>query len=136
MHYLVTFTTNHRERLFDDPLLAMKVSACMASDEAWQGAGLRAWVLMPDHAHAVVELDGTISLPSVVKRAKAITSMACNRYRQAFGRVWSKAFHDRALECPSAVENAVAYVIRNPVRAGLADDIGAYSFWGAPAHLG
>jgi len=136
MHYLVTFTTKRREKVFDDPLLAMKVSACMASDETWRGAKLHAWVLMPDHAHAVVELDGTASLASVVKRAKAMTALACNRYRQVIGRVWSKAFHDRALACPLAVEYAVAYVLVNPVRAGIAADIGGYSFWGAPAHLG
>ncbi len=135
MYYLVTFTTGHREKLFEDPLLAMKVCACLASAEAWRGASLHAWVLMPDHAHAVVELDGTASLASVVKRAKAMTAMACNRYRQVFGRVWSKTFHDRALECPLAVEYAVAYVIRNPVRGGIAADIGGYSFWGCAENL-
>lgn len=136
MSYLVTFTTHHRERLFEDPLLAMKVSACMASVDAWKGAKLYAWVLMPDHAHAVIELEKERSLETIVKRAKALTALTCNRYRETLGHVWSKAFHDRELRGEFVIADAIAYVVHNPVRAGLAGDIGAYPFWGcAAAHL-
>jgi REP element-mobilizing transposase RayT len=94
--YLVTFTTWGRWPLFKEPEAAMAACAAIADARLWRRAGLLAWVLMPDHWHGLIELDGE-SLSRTVQRLK---TNAARRVNLHLGRssqaVWAPAFHDHA----------------------------------------
>ncbi len=91
-----------------------------------------AWVLMPDHAHWLIELGVTESLPDVVGTLKKAISTGVNRERQRGGEsVWQRGFHDRALRRDEDLLVAARYVVANPLRAGIVQRLGDYPWWSA-----
>ncbi|MDR6993362.1 REP element-mobilizing transposase RayT [Luteimonas sp. 3794] len=89
-----------------------------------------AWVLMPDHAHWLLQL-GTESLGRVVARMKSAVSRNLHSQWGDAGPVWSNAFHDRAIRRDEDLHAAARYVVANPLRAGLCRSLGDYPFWDA-----
>lgn len=129
--YLVTFATQRRVRLFEEPTVAMPVCAAVEDPRLWQGTSLHAWVLMPDHWHGLVALGPEASLSSVVQRLKANTARCLRARRPAMARTWAPGFHDRAVRREEALADVARYIIRNPVRAGLVVRVGDYPYWNA-----
>ena len=127
--YLVTTTSHERRPLFSDFYLATCACRTLAEPRLWRDSRLLAWVLMPDHWHALVELGGNESLSKVIGRAKAVSAAAINRHRDSDAAVWQAGFHDRALRRESSTVMAARYLIANPIRAGLVARPGDYSFW-------
>ncbi|MGJ7902136.1 REP-associated tyrosine transposase [Lysobacter sp. 1R34A] len=132
--YLVTFTTAQRRALFADAELARCAIAALLDRRSWERSTLLAWVLMPDHWHGLVELGPRDSLPALVRQLKCCAS---RRVRAAMyglpvlDAVWAQAYHDHALRREESLIDAARYVVMNPVRAGLVDDVRAYPHWGA-----
>ena len=128
--YLVTFATASRRRIFLDSTLACAACRTFAPAARAAAATLMCWVLMPDHFHALVRLDGEVSLSRVVQRLKSMSARACHDVRPDV-EVWSRAFHDHALRRDEDMLRTARYVVANPVRAGLAKRAGDYPFWNA-----
>ena len=97
---------------------------------SWGDAKPQAWVLMPDHMHVLVEL-GELPLSEAVRRAKGRSAFEFNRARGRRGEVWARAFHDRAIRGERNLRDAARYLVRNPLRAGLVQDLAHYPFWGS-----
>ncbi|HZV38581.1 MAG TPA: transposase [Pseudoxanthomonas sp.] len=129
--YLLTFTTRRRERLFVDFEAARLISKVLADASNWPHARVLAWVLMPDHWHGLVELLDDEPLARCVSRAKAAATRQWNLKRAATTSLWAPSFHDRALRCEESLLDYARYIVRNPVRAGLARRCGDYPFWDA-----
>ena len=85
-------------------------------DEAYR---LIAWCIMPNHVHAVIRLLDETSLGVIVKRWKAKTAVRINRELKRSGSLWQEDYHDRLIRDMDHLQNAVAYIRRNPVEAGL-----------------
>ncbi|WP_155312116.1 transposase [Desulfosarcina ovata] len=47
------------------------------------------------------------------------------------GALWARAYHDHALRSDEDLKTVARYIIGNPVRAGLVERVGDYSFWDA-----
>ena len=127
--YHLTITTHMR-----NPLFRNFEGACAASrafeNQAFLGdATMLAWVLMPDHAHWLLQLGECDSLSSVVSRLKSASSRCVNLAMGTQGPVWSRAFHDHAIRNDEGVVSAARYIVANPLRAGLVDRLGNYPFW-------
>jgi len=127
--YHVTVATNARRCVF-----AGFDAACAASrafeTRTFQGdAILLAWVLMPDHAHWLLQLGERDSLSTVVSRLKSASARHANLALDNSGRIWGRAFHDRAMRTEEAVLETARYIVANPVRAGLVKRVGDYPFW-------
>ncbi len=90
-----------------------------------------AWVLMPDHAHWLMQLGESDNLSVVVNRLKSASARATNRVLEREGPLWESAFHDRALRREEDVRTIARYIVGNPLRAGLVARVGEYSFWDA-----
>ena len=86
---------------------------------------------MPDHWHGLVELGDGIDLSKLVQELKTNSARKLHLEHAGIGRVWAKAFHDRALRCGDDLVVAARYLVMNPVRAGLTRKIREYSFWHA-----
>jgi REP element-mobilizing transposase RayT len=126
--YLVTTTTAMRTPLFADFWLAHAVARTIAGPRP--ELTVLCWVLMPDHLHALIELnDGTLSL--AIGGLKARAGAAVNRVRGGRSAVWARAFHDRALRYDDDVLQVARYIICNPLRAGLVRSVRDYPFWDA-----
>ncbi|HEX5338964.1 MAG TPA: transposase [Gallionella sp.] len=129
--YLITTTTLERKKLFDEFAVGCAAARCFENADFLGDARMLAWVLMPDHAHWLLQLGERDSLSRVVNRLKSASARYVNRARGSSGVVWAKAFHDHGLRNEEDVQNIARYVIANPLRAGLIGRIGDYPFWNA-----
>lgn len=120
-----------RERLFIDPLIAGAVAEKIIDAELWGDAERLCWVLMPDHLHLLIQLAEDRSLPRLMQRIKAVTSLTANRAIGKQGRLWMPGYHDRALRMDECLRDVARYIAWNPVRAGLVPTPELYPFWGA-----
>ena len=96
-------------RLVDDALLAF-------DGERYR---LLAWVVMPNHVHAVIETVHGHPLPGIVKSWKAFTAAKANALLNRRGRFWQPDYFDRYIRNERHLAAALHYVEANPVRAGL-----------------
>ena len=85
---------------------------------------------MPDHVHLLLEAtsaDGEIS--RLMNAWKQKTGYA---HRRATGsRLWQNGYYDHVLRQDEDRFRVIAYLLANPLRAGLVPDVRQYSFWGS-----
>jgi putative transposase len=129
--YLVTFATYRRQPHFADWGIAIDGARHMASPENWRQSSLLAWVLMPDHWHGLVQLGEDDTVAARIGWIKAQGARQLRRLHPGIGRVWARAYHDRALRAEDDLLRCARYLVMNPVRAGLVRRVGEYPFWDA-----
>jgi putative transposase len=129
--YLVTATTVERTRLFENFHAACAAARCFEDRTVLGDAAMLAWVLMPDHAHWLIELSKENVLSTVVNRIKSASARRANCVLERKGALWSAAFHDHALREEDDLPDTARYVVANPLRAGLVKKLGDYPFWNA-----
>jgi REP element-mobilizing transposase RayT len=129
--YLVTTVTLERAPYFGDFITGCAAARCFDDTRTLGDAHMLAWVLMPDHVHWLIQLEGTDALGAVVNRLKSASARATNRVLRRDGALWARAFHDHALRAEEDLRRSARYVIANPVRAGLVERVGDYPFWNA-----
>jgi len=123
----LTWTTLQRVPTFKDPKVAEMCLIAMDKERERLGVEVFGFVLMPDHMHLVVG-------PSTDAPGKIVQGMkmCSNWWLQAFGLVekspWARGYWDRAIRSTEELRTALRYVHGNPVKAGLADSLGDYSF--------
>jgi len=122
---------SHCAITFADFDVARLTSTCFERDASLGGAQLLAWVLMPDHAHWLLQLGERESLEKVVNRMKAGSARSTNADRARSGPLCSRAYHDHAMRHDEDARAAARYIIANPLRAGLAKRVGDYPFGNA-----
>jgi putative transposase len=121
--YLITAVTRNRIRWFDDIIIARAAARSFYADSvAWEAKTL-AFVVMPDHVHWLLQLDGDLS--EAVRRYKSLVS------HQAGASIWQRGFHDRGLRREEELRQVARYIVANPLRAGLVDNILDYPYWDA-----
>jgi REP element-mobilizing transposase RayT len=91
-------------------------------------ANVMAWVLMPDHAHWLIQAGADRPLSATVQRLKSLTARAVNAPGT---KIWQAGFHERRLRGEREWRPAARYLVMNPVRAGLCASVWDYSFWDA-----
>jgi putative transposase len=101
---------------------------------------LDAWVVMPNHVHALVMVLPGFALGRIVQSWKSYTARRINSWRRAGARrsqgvtapdasgavqgdaVWHRDFWDRYIRDEPHYLNAVEYIETNPVTAGLVSE--------------
>jgi REP element-mobilizing transposase RayT len=130
--YHVTARTAEHSQPFADAVSAL--AACLAIHRYFleSPSHCLAWVLMPDHAHWLVELAGVESLSKTIGALKKAIATTVNVSRDCVGQtLWQVGFHDRALRKEDDVVVVARYIVANPIRAGLVTRIGDYPWWNA-----
>ena len=122
--YHITFITQDRAPIFSDFHKARHIISCLKFSTRQAITETVAFVVMPDHIHWLFELKfGSIS--QSVQRVKAQFS------RQSGSRIWAAGFYDHAMRADDDVRATARYIVANPLRAGLVDNIGDYPHWDA-----
>ena len=80
---------------------------------------LRAWVLLPDHRHAIIYPPYPLSISRVSRAAKVSSTIAINVRLAEAGELWQERFFDRALRTVKEYHDKLEYIPLNPVRRGL-----------------
>ena len=111
--YFITICCQQRRlnQLCHDETAAVLVNTARIYDERarWN---LNLLLLMPDHLHAIVGIDGQTSLVQLIRDYKGITAKIA-------GVRWQRNFFDHRLRHDESLAEKFAYICQNPVRAGL-----------------
>jgi len=130
--YHVTTATRYRHRHFDDFLSARIVVNCLRQQATLGNAHTLAFVVMPDHLHWLLQLQGNVSLSALLSYVKSQSARLINRQRPQPERFeWQAGFHDHAVRREENLLAIARYQIANPLRAGIVEKIGDYPHWDA-----
>ncbi len=80
---------------------------------------LLAWVVMPNHVHALIETGAEVPLPMLVRGWKGSTARATNLLLKRSGSFWHRDYFDRYIRDDAHLAAVLRYIARNPVKAGL-----------------
>ncbi|MEX2517116.1 MAG: transposase [Gammaproteobacteria bacterium] len=123
--YLVTFVTKARFKYFEDYINARMAARGIIDNDISLHVETMAYVVMPDHVHWLIRLKPCGYLSRVVQLYKAKIS-----YQIGAG-LWQRGFHDRAVRRMEDTIDIARYIVANPLRSGLVDDIAEYPYWDA-----
>jgi len=88
---------------------------------------------MPDHFHGLFE--STASDCDFTKFTCMFKQRSAFARKRVTGRnLWQEGYHDRVLRSEEATLDVVAYILENPVRAGLGTDFRQYPFVGSSVY--
>lgn len=137
--YLLTATTLFRRPVFRDDQACRAVASAHCTRWLWRDSQLLAWVLMPDHWHALVVLGQSDTLATLMGRFKSATARVVDDRHRINGWLWSRGFHDRALADDEDWQASARHLVANPLRARLVSHLGQYPYWDAvwldPEHI-
>ena len=129
--YFVTTVTHRRNQLFNDFSSARIIINTMRHLNDAEYVNSLSWVVMPDHLHWLFQLGDKNSLPVVMKNLKAVSARSINKKLNRQGRVWQRSYYDRGIRCDEDIKQLSRYIVANPLRAGLVENIEEYPHWDA-----
>ncbi len=122
--YLVTAVAAERRSLFQVTATAELLRQTIFDYRSQGKFLLHAFVLMPDHFHALITPAADVSLEKAMQFIKGGFSF---RLKSKFD-VWMRSFNESRIMSEEKYINCVRYIEENPVRRGLASTPEAYAF--------
>ena len=92
---------------------------------------LKAWIVMPNHAHLLLRMYEGEDLGGLMKRIKGVSSRKINQLLGRKGSVWQADYFDRYIRDAEHFAKVVRYIENNPVVAGLVGSASAWQFGSA-----
>ena len=89
---------------------------------------LIAWCIMPNHIHVLIRQEHGVSLGKIVRSWKGRSARLINQALARQGSFWARDYFDRAIRDQDHFQRAIAYIHRNPVKAGLVKDPADWRF--------
>ncbi len=102
------------------PEVAGQVEQILRAEDG-QAYRLRAWTLMPNHVHIVVDVWQT-PLARLLHLWKGRSSHAANQLLQRRGTFWEREYFDTLIKDKAHLRKAIRYTEANPMKAGLVRD--------------
>jgi putative transposase len=128
--YFLTFCTNQRAPLLSRPSVTESVIRQLRKCSDQYGFAVTAYCFMPDHAHLLVEgVASDSNLEEFVRVWKQCT--AFHARREGAGVLWQRGYYEHILRSDESMVIKAAYVLTNPVRAGLARSPHEYQWSGS-----
>jgi REP-associated tyrosine transposase len=124
--YFVTSRTWESRRLFvTDPMCSLFVETLLKYRQ--EGAyALHAFVLMPDHFHALLTPSQNTTLERAVQLVKGGSARRLGLERRLTFPVWQRGFSDHRIRDASDYAGHLHYIEQNPVRKQLVAQAAEY----------
>jgi putative transposase len=113
--YFVTAVTAQRRRLFQVTATAELLQGTILDYHGQGRFFLHAFVIMPDHFHALITPAPVVSLEKAMQFIKGGFSF---RLKSKLD-VWMRSFNESQIMSAEKFESCVRYIQENPVRRGL-----------------
>jgi putative transposase len=126
---------NHKENVFRDDSDRLVYLRLMRESCKLHRLSVWAYALMDNHVHHVAVPEHEASLSMAVKEAHGEYSRYINAKYGLVGHAWQGRFKSVAMD-EAHCWNAIRYVERNPVRAGIVKRAEEYVWSSAAAHCG
>ncbi len=126
--FFATTETSMRKRLLQSERNAGLLIDVLRSLVAEHKFKLHDFVIMPDHVHLLIELDGGMTIEKAMQFIKGRFS---HRLTQEFGHkgeVWQRGFTEVQVMNHQQFEAHRTYIAENPVKAGLAASTEEYPY--------
>ena len=123
--YVITMVTVDRKPIFLEFPAARLLVNVLQKHEELAFANTLCFVVMPDHVHWMMQLGTVHSLSNTMQALKSITS------RKLGKTVFQKGFFDHAIRREEDIKKLARYMVANPLRAGLVNNINDYPHWDA-----
>ncbi len=128
--YFITVCTRDRAKYFTDSgAIALVVGVFIEAARA-HAMIIVAYCVMPDHIHLLVDgaHDGA-DLQAFMTLAK---QRAGFQFKRRYGqRLWQEGYYEHVLRDEERTEEVVFYIIANPIRKGLVENVLDYPHWGS-----
>ena len=112
----------HLDHAKDETLLSDPEATALVQDALVHFDGdryyLLAWVIMPNHVHALLLPKAPHDLSTIVHSWKSWSAHAANRALGRTGAIWAPDYFDRFIRDEKHLINAISYIEMNPVKAG------------------
>jgi putative transposase len=122
--YLVTAVTAQRHSLFQVTATAELLLQTILDSRSQGRFLLHAFVIMPDHFHALITPAPDVSLEKAMQFIKGGFSFRL----KSKADVWMRSFNESQIMTKEKFMNCVRYIEENPVRRGLAATPQAHPF--------
>lgn len=128
--YFVTCCTFGRRACFVNVGCVEPVTEQLLHSAAIFRFDVSAYCFMPEHVHALVE--GTTDSSDFCRLMNDFKQQTAYAHKRApGGRLWQQGYYDRVLRPEDDKLRVIAYLLENPLRRGLVQDIRDYPFWGS-----
>jgi REP element-mobilizing transposase RayT len=106
--------------LQDSRVAGVVVDALLYGETVRQFYQLHAWAIMPNHVHAIFQPHA--AMPAIMRWLKGRTGRVANRILGRTGTpFWQDESFDHWVRCEEELQDLIAYVENNPVKAGLVE---------------
>ena len=126
--FFATTKTSMGRRLFQSPTAANLLIAVLRSCVAARKFQLHDFVVMPDHVHLLMTLDGDLSIEKAMQLIKGRSSYRLKRELGFNGEIWQRGFSESRADNREQFLSCREYIAHNPVKAGLADSPEHYPY--------
>ncbi len=123
-----------RQQTFFEPADYRAYLDLMANRKADAGVDIWGYCLMPNHVHLIAVPEHKSSLAMLFRTVHRKYSLQVNAAHDWRGHLWQERFYSCVMDEPHLLAT-FRYVELNPVRAGLCDKAGDWSWSSARAHL-
>jgi REP element-mobilizing transposase RayT len=117
---------DRQSSLLKNEELALEITNLLAVRAKSPISGLHLYCLMPDHLHLLVEVTNT-GLVEVVGELKSTTTRMWWKHGGQ-GRLWQSRFYDHGIRGSRDLEATIAYIVNNPVKAGIVKEWEEYPY--------
>jgi putative transposase len=122
--YHITLVTQNSVKVFYDFKCARKIVIALKQSDLKGITETLSFCIMPDHVHWLFILK-TDNLSRAVARVKSQYS------KETKSKVWQDGFHDHLIRDDESLKGVARYIVANPVRAKLVNDVADYPHWDA-----
>ena len=89
---------------------------------------LHCYCIMSNHLHFVIKplkdkQDKIYKVSNIIQSIKRYTSMEINKSKNRTGQVWDDFYFDRIIRTEEEYRKVIGYILNNPVKAGLVQDL-------------
>ena len=140
--FFFTICARHQGKVFLDDALARRIIDALLWRRDHHDWHLFCYCLMPDHLHFILRLlvedarilnggihgPRTVGVLDQVGWFKSYTTTQCWWNLGGSGELWQTSSYDRVIRYTDSVDDAVAYVLNNPVRKGIVEEWSQYPY--------
>ena len=126
--YHVTFSTNPRAPVLIDFWSARAVIQTIRNADELKLSETHALTVMPDHVRWLFTLQSG-DLSPLVGRVKTLSARAIHHERGGCGVLWLRDFYNHAVRTDEALVEIARYIVANPLRVKLVDNVADYPHW-------
>jgi len=127
VYFITTKTLDNKPLFHDDKAAAIFTDTLYYCRQRYVFL-LAAFVLMPDHLHALIMPKNGHTISAVMQKIKSLVAKRLREETGQSGNIWQKSFYDFIVISQERLLEKIQYIYNNPVRKGLANTIKEFSY--------